>query len=124
MRNGEFIIHRYGAVRAFRALCTETCLGHTMTPDVMGDTIAVLLRFVLDNVESFSDQLRDTETLWQARRLTDRVLVRVFVLCCIYPGLTRSVVLAYSGKCGKVWHAVVCADAGACVVGCADLGVP
>ena len=60
-----------------RSLCADLGYGTKMSPAVTAATIEALCRHVLDDMDSYSVELKDPDRAWQAYRMTEHAAVRI-----------------------------------------------
>lgn len=70
LHHHELCMHRYSAGRMLRTLCSDLGYGTKLSPAVTAATIETLCRYVLNETESYSLELKDPDKAWQAYRMT------------------------------------------------------
>lgn len=71
MKNGRLCSHRYGAVRFLRSICVESTVCDNMSASDLGEVLETILRYALEETESYSQELAEPNKSWQVNYMTN-----------------------------------------------------
>lgn len=72
MENHELCLDRYAAARGVQALAVELTWAHLLTSTEAGEVIERLMRQIARGADSFSEELRKPDRMWQVSKMIDR----------------------------------------------------